>query len=126
MPGKLVIALLHIYIAYSARLPTTEIFNSKTICCVVHKLVQDGYLCGFTEVKEGKKLLLYLKYYEGKPVLKHLTIISRPTQPVNLSWRKLRLSYKTGYVLVLTKKGLVTRAEALSSQQGGLLVCQIW
>lgn len=109
-----------------ARASFIKVTNSKLIIDIVDKLIRDGYLSSFSTIRNGKQLSIHSKYYNSKPVIADTSLISRPTQRISLGCRKSRLFHKNGYVLLLTKRGLLTRAEALQANIGGSVVRQIW
>jgi len=118
--------LVNIYTGYRTRLSCIKVSNSQFVVKLLCKLVVDGYIGGFSKINNGKQLLIYLKYYDSKPIISDIILISRPTQRIMLSCRTLHSFYRTGYLLLSTKKGILTRSEALKNKLGGLVLCQIW
>lgn len=108
-----------------------EIPYSKMRRALAQLLLKEGYLSVVKTFKPPgrpfKGLALELKYFEGRPFISHIRMISRPGQRVYAGKGKLHsvLGGK-GLVVVSTSRGLMSAKEARKKNLGGELVCEVW
>lgn len=95
---------------------------SKHVLRVLNILVKEGMINGYV-VKHKKLLVVYLKYYNQKPVFTNFSFISKPSLKVYFTHKDLKNFFiKNGYNLVLiiaTPKGLMAGESALYKNLGG-------
>jgi small subunit ribosomal protein S8 len=92
-------------------------------------LVEQKLIAGFTEVKDGERLLLriQLKYHEGQPVIGGLDRISRPGLRRYVDADSIpRVLGGLGFAVISTSKGLMTDRQAREAKVGGEVLCEIW
>ena len=77
--------------------------------------------------KDRKRILIDLKYKEGKSVINEIKMISKPSRHMYLKKKKLYLPKKgRGVLIVSTSKGIITSKEAMKEKIGGEMICEIW
>ena len=91
-------------------------------------LYKEGLISGYSEKKEGAFVtyLVWLKYFQGNPLINKLTCISKPGKPIYKSVKDLR-EYKelTSEYIVSTVEGLLKPSEAIEKNLGGILLCKV-
>jgi ribosomal protein S8 len=82
-------------------------------------LQNEGLIRGF--VVEGNRINILLKHYLGAPVIRNVTIVSRPSREIFMSPHELkqRTSFNSGLWLVHTPSGVVTHREAIEMGVAG-------
>tara|TARA_B100000029_G_C16848912_1_gene694746 strand:+ start:142 stop:528 length:387 start_codon:yes stop_codon:yes gene_type:complete len=101
--------------------------SSKKIA-LLELLVREGYLDSIS-LKEGSKpeVSIFLKYYEGKPVIKEIKRLSKPGLREYVSKKDIPLiNGGLGIAIVSTSKGLMTDKEAREAGVGGELLCSVF
>jgi small subunit ribosomal protein S8 len=92
-------------------------------------LHEEGYIRGFeiTENEKGKQLEIALKYYDGKPVIKEISRVSKPGMRVYSSVKTMP-TYKNnmGISILSTSKGVMTNFSAQSANIGGEILCRVY
>jgi small subunit ribosomal protein S8 len=111
-----------------AHLEMVSVKRNKFSLPILGLLYKEGLISGYSLEKEGSfiKDQIWLKYSQGKPVIRELKCISKPGKPVYKTVEELKL-YKdvsTLYV-VSTVRGLINLQEALKESLGGVLICKI-
>lgn len=99
---------------------------SKVKLAVANVLKSEGYITDVSEAGEGrdKQLIIVLKYYEGEPVIEHLSRVSRPGLRVYKNKSELpRVKNGLGVAIVSTSKGVMSCREARRLGQGGEVLC---
>ena len=90
-------------------------------------LKQEGYINDFRVIDEGsnkKKLVIELKYFEGKPVIEVLKRYSRPGLRRYRSKSELpRVKGGFGTAIVSTSQGVMTDSSARKRGLGGEVLC---
>lgn len=124
--NNFLLALLvsNLMLANNGRLSSIKIPSSRFITNILIKLFKSGFILGIG--KERYHAVVYLKYINSKPSFKDISLISKPTKRIYISYRALIKNYRGAYLLLSTKAGLLTREEALSLRIGGLVLFQIW
>jgi len=83
-----------------------------------HKVLEDG--------KHGV-LRVYLKYHEGKPVIRHLERVSKPGRREYVASHDVpRVRNGLGMAIISTSKGLMTDRVARQEGVGGELMALVW
>ncbi|MEM7302296.1 MAG: 30S ribosomal protein S8 [Pseudomonadota bacterium] len=97
---------------------------------VLDVLEAEGYIRGYsrTDHDNGKaELNIELKYYEGEPVIRDITRISKPGRRVYSSVKTLpRVANGLGVSILSTPKGVMADHEAREKNVGGEVLCQIF
>tara|TARA_Y100000590_G_C15590640_1_gene965925 strand:- start:201 stop:593 length:393 start_codon:yes stop_codon:yes gene_type:complete len=112
-----------------ARLKDKLVISSSSQKINLLKLLkQEGYISNF-EITEDKKpkVAIFLKYFEGEPVIRELKRISRPGLRQYVGKKELPLiKGGLGIAVVSTNKGLMTDKEAREEGLGGEIICSIF
>lgn len=102
------------------------IFSSRMKVAILNVLKKEGYIKNFNIVESNKPILeIFLKYYRGKPVIKRIFRISKPSFRVYKNKHELpKVLGGLGIAIISTSRGLMTDYEArnysLSSSEKGL------
>ena len=103
---------------------------SRTKREIARILVDEGFIAGFAEERDGpvQMLRLTLKYVDGKaPVVSGLKRISKPGLRVYAGKTEIpRVLGGLGIVIVSTSKGIMTGQQARSAQLGGEILAYVW
>ena len=108
---------------------TVDIPSSKVKIGILRVLEREGYINGFKEVTENNRKILRvdLKYYEGKPVIKMLDRVSKPSCRVYSKLKKVGSVFNGFGIYVLsTSKGVMSDAEARENNVGGEILCKVF
>jgi small subunit ribosomal protein S8 len=100
--------------------------SSKIKTAIAKVLKDEGYVADFhVESETGKpRLVVDLKYYEGRPVIDRLERVSRPGLRVYRGKDELpKVLGGMGTVIVSTPQGVMTDKQARASGQGGEVLC---
>ena len=93
-------------------------------------LKREGYIRNYERynVRTGiEEVRIELKYYEGEPVIKEISRISRPGQRVYSSIKDLPKVYNgLGISILSTPRGVMSDAEARAANVGGEVLCQVF
>ena len=101
-------------------------FRSK----ILEVLKKEGYIINFKidKDKENKKsLLVDLKYYEGRPVIREITRVSKPGRRVYSRANSIpRVHSGLGLAILSTSKGVMSDSEAIKNNLGGEIICRVF
>ena len=93
-------------------------------------LKSEGYIRGFSTVehKDGRtELEIELKYFDGTPVIREISRVSKPGRRVYASVRNLpRVNNGLGVAIVSTPKGVMADHEARDANVGGEILCTVF
>lgn len=96
---------------------------------ILSSLKDEGYIENFAvETQDGKKVLaIFLKYYEGQPVISQLSRYSRPSCRRYRSKNALpKVIGGYGVAIVSTSKGVISDAKARALGVGGEVLCVVF
>ena len=97
---------------------------------VLDVLKSEGYIRGYAKVDyDGGKseFEIELKYFDGEPVIKEITRVSKPGRRVYSSVRNLpTVSNGLGVAILSTPKGVMSDARAREENVGGEVLCNIF
>ena len=103
--------------------------TSKLKVSILKVLQEEGYIRGyeFSETEKGKVLEISLKYFDGKPVIKEISRVSKPGMRVYSSVKTMP-SFKNnmGITILSTSKGVMTNFAAQSANLGGEILCRVY
>ena len=103
--------------------------TSKLKVAILKVLQDEGYIRGFEifENERGKQLEISLKYFDGKPVIKEISRVSKPGMRVYSSVKAM-LTYKNnmGITILSTSKGVMTNFAAQNANLGGEILCRVY
>ena len=97
---------------------------------VLDVLSAEGYIRGYsrTEYDNGKaEFDIELKYFEGAPVIREITRVSKPGRRVYSSVKSIpRVANGLGVSILSTPKGVMADHDAREQNVGGEVLCQIF
>jgi small subunit ribosomal protein S8 len=96
---------------------------------VLEVLAKEGYIRGFATVeKDGKsEIEVELKYFDGAPVIKQLTRVSKPGRRVYASVDTLPSVFNgLGISILSTPKGVMSDQDARAANVGGEVLCTVF
>jgi len=103
---------------------------SKLRARVLEVLQAEGYIRGFSQVDfdNGKsEIEIELKYYEGAPVIREISRVSKPGRRVYVSVKSIpHVANGLGISILSTPKGVMADHEAREQNVGGELLCRIF
>jgi len=102
---------------------------SKLKVAVAAVLLDEGYIAGVdtTELEGKKRLVLTLKYYNGKPVIAEIDRKSRPGLRQYASRDELpKVRGGLGVAIVSTSKGVMSDRAARAAGVGGEVLCTVF
>jgi small subunit ribosomal protein S8 len=102
--------------------------SSKFKVAIAGVLKDEGYINDYlVEEKDGKPLLsVFLRYFEGRPVISSLSRASRPALRVYTGKDDLpSVMGGLGIAIVSTSQGVMTDRAARAAGQGGEVICYV-
>ena len=103
---------------------------SKLRKSVLDVLADEGFIRGYNVQGEDTpqgEFEIELKYYEGEPVIREISRISKPGRRVYTSVRDMpRIQNGLGVAILSTPKGVMTDAKARTENVGGEVLCQVF
>lgn len=106
-----------------------SILHPKNSLCirVLMILYKEGYINGF-RINPGnlEQLEIFLKYNNGKPVLKKISSLSKPGRRIYVSVKTLwKLKTSLSTLIISTPKGLLSDKTCRKLHQGGEVLCVV-
>lgn len=102
---------------------------SKLKTEVARMLAESHFVHGHKVLDDGKfgVLRIYLKYFDGKPVIRHLERVSKPGRRRYVSVEGIpRVRNGLGMAILSTSEGLLTDRAARAKGIGGELMAKVW
>jgi small subunit ribosomal protein S8 len=102
---------------------------SKLKMAILDVLKREGYIEGYKIEGEGvkKKIIVYLKYYQGKPVIQVIERVSKPERRIYVGVDEIPKVYNgLGIAILSTSKGVLSDREAKKLRVGGELICKVF
>ena len=103
---------------------------SKLRAWVLDVLKAEGYIRGYASVEHPSgrsELEIELKYFDGKPVVREISRVSKPGRRVYSGSSDLpRVRNGLGIVIVSTPKGVLSDAEARDQNVGGEVLAEVF
>ena len=96
---------------------------------ILDVLKREGYIEGYKIEGEGvkKKIIVYLKYYQGKPVIQVIERVSKPGMRIYVGVDEIPKVYNgLGIAILSTSKGVLYDREAKKLRIGGELICKVF
>lgn len=104
--------------------------GSKLRANVLEVLKSEGYIRGFsaTELGNGRSEFdIELKYFDGQPVIREISRVSKPGRRVYASVKNLpRISNGLGISILSTPKGVMADHDAREQNVGGEILCTVF
>lgn len=105
-----------------------KISLSKVKTAVADVLKTEGYILDYqVETADGKKnLILFLKYYQGKPVIENIRRVSKSGLRIYKGKTDLpKIMGGAGIAIISTSKGIVSDRKARELGEGGEILCWV-
>ncbi len=102
---------------------------SKLKAEIARILQENAFIHDFKVLDDGRHgvLRLYLKYHDGKPVIRDIQRMSRPGRRHYAGVASLpRIRSGLGMAIVSTSRGVMTDREARAQNVGGEILAAIW
>src|SRR5271165_1477471 len=97
---------------------------------VLDVLKSEGYIRGYASVAhdDGRsELEIELKYFDGAPVIREISRVSKPGRRVYASVKALpRINNGLGISILSTPKGVMADHEARDANVGGEIICTVF
>jgi small subunit ribosomal protein S8 len=97
---------------------------------VLEVLKTEGYIRGFASVEHANgrnELEIELKYFDGAPVIREISRVSKPGRRVYASVKNLpRINNGLGVAIVSTPKGVMADHAARDANVGGEILCTVF
>ena len=97
---------------------------------VLDVLQAEGYIRGYTVTDFGNgrsEFEIELKYYDGAPVIREISRVSKPGRRVYVSVKSIpQVANGLGISILSTPKGVMTDHDARENNVGGEVLCQIF
>ena len=104
--------------------------GSRLRASVLEVLAAEGFIRGYSasEPVNGRtEFEIELKYYDGEPVIREISRVSKPGRRVYSSVKTLpRVANGLGVAVVSTPQGVMADHEAREQNVGGEILCQIF
>lgn len=130
-------AISLINLAIKRLIVEVEVEYSLRVHHVLAILIRNSLIRGFQVTPSKRRVRVFLKFFEGRPVLKQLVRISRPGRKAFTSVASLvfflnrrQLNWKTEkpqahFYILSTSKGIMEHFEALRLNIAGIAVCGV-
>src|SRR5271166_4994664 len=97
---------------------------------VLEVLKNEGYIRGYATVEHmggRSELEIELKYFDGEPVIREISRVSKPGRRVYVSVRNLpRINNGLGVAIVSTPKGVMADHDARDANVGGEILFTVF
>jgi small subunit ribosomal protein S8 len=104
--------------------------GSKLRESVLEVLKSEGYIRGFASVERESgrsELDIELKYFDGEPVIREISRVSKPGRRVYVSVKNLpRINNGLGVAILSTPKGVMADHAARDANVGGEILCTVF
>jgi small subunit ribosomal protein S8 len=104
--------------------------GSKLRANVLDVLEAEGYIRGYSTTEYGSgrtEFEIELKYYDGHPVIREITRVSKPGRRVYAAVDAMpRVANGLGITIVSTPKGVMADHAAREANVGGEVLCKVF
>jgi len=104
--------------------------GSRLRVSVLDVLKNEGYIRGYAAVdhQDGRsELEIELKYFDGQPVIREISRVSKPGRRVYVAVRNLpRINNGLGVAILSTPKGVMADHDARDANVGGEVLCTVF
>jgi small subunit ribosomal protein S8 len=122
--------IARIHNAQMRKKPKVSSPASRLRVSVLDVLKSEGYIRGYASVEhtDGRRELdIELKYFDGAPVIREISRVSKPGRRVYASVRNLpRINNGLGVAIVSTPKGVMADHDARDANVGGEILCTVF
>jgi small subunit ribosomal protein S8 len=116
--------------AQQRKKPKVSSPGSRLRVSVLDVLQNEGFIRGYSSVehKDGRsELEIELKYFDGEPVIREISRISKPGRRVYVAVRNLpRINNGLGVAILSTPKGVMADHDARDANVGGEVLCTVF
>jgi small subunit ribosomal protein S8 len=115
--------------AAQARHRRVDMPVSKLKAEIARILKENHFIQDYKILDDGRHgvLRLYLRYFEGSPVIRNVERVSRPGRRVYKGAQELpRVRNGLGLAIVSTSKGMMTDRQARAEKIGGEVMAKVW
>ena len=110
--------------------PKVSTPGSRLRVSVLDVLKNEGFIRGYAAVdhSDGRsELEIELKYFDGEPVIREMSRVSKPGRRVYVAVRNLpRINNGLGVAILSTPKGVMADHEAREANVGGEVLCTVF
>src|SRR4051812_33583007 len=110
--------------------PKVSTPGSRLRVSVLDVLKNEGYIRGYATVEHSNgrtELEIELKYFDGEPVIREISRVSKPGRRVYASVKALpRINNGLGIAIVSTPKGVMADHDARDANVGGEIICTVF
>ena len=110
--------------------PKVSTPGSRLRVSVLEVLQSEGYIRGYAKVdhSDGRsELEIELKYFDGEPVIREMSRVSKPGRRVYVAVRNLpRINNGLGVAILSTPKGVMADHDAREANVGGEVLCTVF
>jgi small subunit ribosomal protein S8 len=110
--------------------PKVSTPGSRLRVSVLDVLKNEGFIRGYASVEHDdgrKELEIELKYFDGEPVIREISRISKPGRRVYVAVRNLpRINNGLGISILSTPKGVMADHDARDANVGGEVLCTVF
>ncbi len=106
-----------------------DIPRSKLKVEMARLLKENAFVYDYKVLNDGRHGLVrvYLKYYEGEPVIRHIARISRPGRRRYVGVDEIpRVRGGLGMAVMSTSRGLLSDRGARAARVGGEVLAEVW
>jgi small subunit ribosomal protein S8 len=104
--------------------------GSRLRVSVLDVLQSEGFIRGYAKVdhSDGRsELEIELKYFDGQPVIREISRVSKPGRRVYVAVRNLpRINNGLGVAILSTPKGVMADHAARDANVGGEVLCTVF
>ena len=110
--------------------PKVSTPGSRLRVSVLDVLKNEGFIRGYAAVdhSDGRsELEIELKYFDGEPVIREMSRVSKPGRRVYVAVRNLpRINNGLGVAILSTPKGVMADHDAREANVGGEVLCTVF
>jgi small subunit ribosomal protein S8 len=110
--------------------PKVSTPGSRLRVSVLDVLKNEGFIRGYAQVdhSDGRsELEIELKYFDGEPVIREMSRVSKPGRRVYVAVRNLpRVNNGLGISILSTPKGVMADHDARDANVGGEVLCTVF
>ena len=97
---------------------------------VLDVLASEGYIRGYAEIEHAcgkKEFEIELKYYDGRPVIREISRVSKPGRRVYTAVKDIKpVRNGLGITIISTPQGVMSDTVARDKNVGGEVLCQVF
>src|ERR671937_693634 len=122
--------IARIHNAQMRKKPKVSTPSSRLRVSVLDVLKNEGYIRGYAAVEHANgrsELEVELKYFDGEPVIREISRVSKPGRRVYASVKTLpRINNGLGVAILSTPKGVMADHDARDHNVGGEILCTVF